>query len=309
MRSIQTIQQLLWLLLLAPMALGQVNKAIALKRAQVKTTNYTLVAGDSGKTIAFDCSSACTATLTPASKLKPSFNIRLVCFGAGTVTISSSSTINGGATLLKGGHAEISSDGSAFYSATTKHYAFTMNSVQAGDTLTRPAEKSSFATTHTLPASLPAGTYVQLTYGGFYNTAAEAGNTIYVFTGPGGTGTSLCHGEQLTTTFANGNRGSAPWEEFCHFTVRTRGASGSLFGMTRSHRWYGDTSFAAKKGGPGYPGYDSIGTQPLPFGFSNVSAGQVFDTTKSVSLFITFLNASPKTTWYLAEYTMEITLP
>jgi hypothetical protein len=303
------MRQLVWLLLV-PMAWAQTHEGAPMQKSvRVKTADYTISASDLGRTIAFNCPSACIATLKAASKLTPSFSVRLLSFGPATVTISSSSAINGGATLLKGGHAEISSDGRAFYSATTKHYVFTMNSVQAGDVLTRPAEKANFATTQTLPANLPPGTHVQLTYGGFYNTAADAANAIYVFTGPGATGTALCHGEQLKTVRANGNRGSAPWEEFCHFTVRTAGASGSLFGMTQSHRWYGDTSGGAAKGGPDYPGYDSIGTQPLPFGFANASAGQAFDTTKSTNLFITFLSANAKTAWYLAEYTMEITLP
>jgi hypothetical protein len=99
--------------------------AAAVSRAQqtdVKTGNYTIVSTDAGNILAFNCSSPCTATLSSASSLGAMFTVRLLSYGAGTVTISSSSMINGGTTLLKGGSALISCDGSAFYSAATKTY-------------------------------------------------------------------------------------------------------------------------------------------------------------------------------------------
>jgi hypothetical protein len=94
------------------------------QQTTVKTMSYIVVASDAGNILAFNCSSPspCTATLTAASTLGATFTVRLLSFGPGTVTISSSSTINGGTTLLKGNGSSISSDGTAFYAVTPKLY-------------------------------------------------------------------------------------------------------------------------------------------------------------------------------------------
>jgi hypothetical protein len=327
----EILWQLLWAFLLGATAFSQAYDGVALQKvstnwvqvvphaqinvtigrgASLKFENYTIGRGDGGKTIVFNCSSACTATLRSATRVGPNFGVRILSIGDGTVTITSSSAVIGGITILKSGHAEVSSDGHQFYSSNTKKYTSTMNRVQSGDSLINPAPNSNFASTHTLPANLPAGTFVRITYGGFYKTtAARVATNWNISTGPAGTGTQLCHGENLTIKVANGNGGSAPFFAECHFVVRTSGTSGSLWGMNITHYWYGDTYFGAEQGGPNYPGYDITGSQPMPFGFEKASAGQTYDTTLSKTLYIYNTNAGTNTTWYLAEFNLEISLP
>jgi hypothetical protein len=146
------------------------------QQTQVKTGNYTIVSTDAGNIIAFNCSSACTATLSSASSLGSMFTVRLLSYGAGTVTISSTSMINGGTTLLKGGSALISSDGSALYSGTTKSYVAN-SSNGTSDSINNAVPGTSFTSTVALPANLPVGTRVHIMHSGKYTLTAGSVNS------------------------------------------------------------------------------------------------------------------------------------
>jgi hypothetical protein len=204
------------------------------QQTQVKTGNYTVVPGDAGNILAFNCSSPCTATLTAASTLGATFTVRIFSFGAGTVTISSSSTINGGTTLLKGGYALISSDGSAFYAGTTKSYVANASN-GTSDSINNAVPGTSFTTTLALPSNLPAGTRVHVMHSGKYTLTSGSVNSELAVRD--GAGVKYCSGEQIKIYNANGNSGNGKWMADCWLTVQTTGVSGNIYGVDHSIQW------------------------------------------------------------------------
>jgi hypothetical protein len=272
--------------------------------ATVKTVGYTVLSTDAGKVVAFNCAVACTATLTSAAALGPSFGVTLQSFGVGTVTIASSSTINGGITLLKGGSAMIASDGTAFYSTSTKNYAANASN-GTSDTLSNPAAGGKFITTIALPANLPVGTRIHLQHSGRYvmSGGTTTPNELAV---RDAAGVEYCSGEQLYIHRANGNSGNGKWLADCWITVQTAGKTGNVYGINMTHQWTADSvTVNGIAAGPGYPGYDSNGTRQA----QDSETGVTFDDTTQKVLSVSERQTTNNLVIKLEQITLDITLP
>jgi hypothetical protein len=271
----------------------------------VKTGNYTIVSTDAGNIIAFNYSSACTATLSSASSLGSMFTVRLLSYGVGTVTISSSSTINGGTTLLKGGSALISSDGSALYSGTTKSYVANASN-GTSDSINNAAPGTSFTTTLALPANLPVGTRVHVMHSGKYTLTAGSVNSELAVRD--GAGVEYCSGEQIKIYNSNGNSGNGKWMADCWLTVQTTGASGNIYGVNHSVQWTADgvTINGITAGNAQYPGYDTTGLRQS----NDSQTGVTFNDTTSKTLHVEERQTTNSSlTLWLNQFTIEIFLP
>jgi hypothetical protein len=266
-------------------------------------TTYTFVASECGqKLVTFSNTSPVAVTLPQANGIFGACILHLKNLNIGTVTVTpTTSTINGNPTLtvLPFGHADIWSDGTN-YEATYSHtFVQAGGAVQAGDTITNPSAELSFATTLTLPANLPAGALVDIHAAGIRKYSSgynNSGGGWRVSTGPNGTGSFICAGDDMVGLVNNNNNGYSPIEITCQDFVRTTGTSGTIYGDTLESVWSGDcytgsqcSGYGANRAGPKvypgpfYPGYNYEATQCT--GYSCVS-DLTLDTTKRYTLYL-----------------------
>ena len=202
-------------------------------------TTYTIVASDCGeKLVTFSNTSPVAVMLPQANGIFTTCILHIKNLNFGTVTVTPvTSTINGNATItvLPYGHADIWSDGTN-YEATYSHtYVQAGGAIQEGDTTTNPSAEISFATALTLPANLPPGTLIDIHAAGMrkYSSGYNgSGGGWRVSTGPNGTGSFICAGDDMIGLADNNNNGYSPIEISCQDFVRTPGTNGTIYGDT-----------------------------------------------------------------------------